>query len=53
MLINVFKRNAKSYIFKDAPRAERSIGFIAHEVAEVFPEIVEGVPNGEDLLSLD
>jgi hypothetical protein len=52
-LPKVLRLRAKSYIFKDAPDAARSIGFIAQEVAELFPELVEGDPNGESTLSLD
>lgn len=52
-LANVLTLSAKSYVFKDAPDADRSIGFIAQEVAELFPELVEGDPSGEGILSLD
>lgn len=52
-LPKVLKLRAKSYFFIDNPRAERSLGFIAQEVGELFPELVEGDPNGDNTLSLD
>lgn len=52
-LEKVLKLSAKSYVFKDAPDADRSIGFIAQEVAELFPQLVEGDPTKEGILSLD
>lgn len=52
-LANVLMLSAKSYLFKDTPDAMRSIGFIAQEVAALFPELVEGDPAGEGLLSVN
>jgi hypothetical protein len=52
-LAKVLKLRPKSYVFKDARDADRSIGFIAQEVAELFPQLVEGDPSGEGILSLD
>ena len=52
-LPKVLKLRAKTYFFKENPRAERSVGFIAQEVAELFPELVEGDPKGDNTLSLD
>ncbi len=51
-LTNVLMLSAKSYQYKDAPEAGRSIGFIAQEVAKLFPELVEGDPEAEDILTL-
>ena len=44
-----------SYTFKNDAAQKRSIGFIAQEVAEVFPELVERMekPEGGDLYTLN
>ena len=52
-LVNVLKLSPKSYVFRDTPDVERSIGFIAQEVIELFPALVEGDPNDETMLSMD
>lgn len=52
-LRKVLKLEAKSYAFKDAISASRSIGFISQQVATLFPELVQGDPGGEDVLTLN
>ncbi len=53
MLSSVLQLKPKSYVFKDAPDADRSIGFIAQEVAELFPDLVQNVSDGEEILGLN
>jgi len=53
VLPGVLQLKPKSYLFKDAMDADRSIGFIAQEVAETFPSLVYVDPDPEQLLSLN
>lgn len=53
ILDNVLQLRAKSYIFKDTPEASRCIGFIAQEVAELFPELVQSGPQDDSTLTLN
>jgi hypothetical protein len=53
MLTSVLELKPKSYVFKDAPDADRSIGFIAQEVAELFPDLVQGASDSEAILGLN
>jgi hypothetical protein len=53
ILSSVLQLEPKSYVFKDAPDANRSIGFIAQEVAELFPDLVQGVSDGGEILGLN
>jgi hypothetical protein len=52
-LSSVLQLKPKSYVFKDAPDADRSIGFIAQEVAELFPDLVQSASDGEEIIGLN
>ena len=53
-LKKVLQLQPRSYFFKDTPNASRpSIGFIAQEVAEQFPELVVPAGENQDVLTID
>ena len=51
----IMKLDAVSYMMKDALKGQRrSMGFIAQNVAALFPKLVShGMPGGDDLMGLD
>jgi hypothetical protein len=45
--------NPVSYVLKDDKEAKKQIGFIAHEVQEFYPFLVNGVKDGPDTQSIN